>query len=233
VLYFQRDSVSPSVWHWSPNIDTGLTATELHTRVSLQQLGQTELLTANGLMTAATTQESLISEQRALVFFYLHTEWHYYEPLIKTLLRSSQIVALLTVILIALWVSTSTGRPIFTVMIVFTALLGLVLFSSLMLKALSLRTVLTMLITLQFGPSANRAVDYAGLSAVTGAAFGLLLLGLLHLPTRPSCPECHRNVNEDYRYCPFCNFVLKRNCARCAAPVDTRWNYCPSCSEDI
>ncbi|MEW6733477.1 MAG: zinc ribbon domain-containing protein [Acidobacteriota bacterium] len=233
IVFFERDTVRPKIWYWLPAVDTGLTATELYSRVSWQQLQQTQLLTANGAVTEAITPMSLINQPRALLIFYLHTEWNYREGLIKALLRATQVGALLSVLLIALWIYTFTHKRSFAILIVIMALLGLIAYSSLTLKALSLRTVLSMLITLQFGPNANRAADFSGLSMLVAAGFGLLMLGLLYLPARPACPNCGRNVNDDYRFCPFCNHTLKRNCTHCSAAVDTSWNYCPSCSKEI
>jgi hypothetical protein len=233
LIYFEKDSIRPAVWRWSPNVDTGLTATEVHTRASLQQLEQTALITAEGLTTEPITPTTLTNQRRALIFFYLHTEWYSGVAIIKALVRAIQALTLAIILLIAIWAYASTNRASFSVLIILLAALSLVIYSSLMLKALSLRTVLSMLITVQIGPNANRAGDFAGLSMLTGAGYGLVLLGLMHLTARPVCPDCKRDVSDDYRFCPHCNFVLKRNCARCAAPVDTRWNYCPSCSEDI
>ncbi len=233
VVLFEKDKVRPIAWFWSPSVDTGLTNTQLYTRVSLQQLEQTELLNINGLVSEVFSPETIANERRARIFFYLHTEWHYYEAWIKTLIRISQLLSLITVLLIAAWAYFSTNKLTSGLLVILTSIVGLIIYSSFMLKALSLRTILTMLITLQFGASANRASDFAGLSLLLGAAYALLLLGLLHLPSKSVCTSCKRNVKEDYRFCPFCNFALKRNCSRCAKAVDTRWNYCPSCSEEI
>jgi hypothetical protein len=233
IVYFDRNSVRPLFWHWSPIVDSSLKATEVHTRLSWQQLTETEIITAQGPVTGSITPTSLTEERRAMVLFYLYTEWRYGQPLIAALIRSSQAVALLTVLLIAAWVFTITGKLRFSLLVCFMAIAGLAIYGSIVLKALSLHTVLAMLITLQFGPAANKSVDFAGLSALIGTGYGLLLLGLVRLPARPACPECNRTVSDEFRFCPYCNHVLKHKCSRCAAPVDTRWNYCPSCSEDI
>jgi hypothetical protein len=233
VIYFDRNGVRPSSWYWSPMVNTSLTATELHTRLSWQQLTETELITAEGPVSGSITPTTLIDQRRAMVLFYIYTEWRDGQIPITVLIRALQVITVLTVLFIALWVFTLTQKIRYSLLVVVMALLGLVIYSSLVLKALSLHTILAMLITLQFGPGANKAVDFAPLSTLLGAGYGLLLLGLVYLPARPGCPECGRTVSDEYRFCPFCNFVLKHKCARCAAPVDTRWNYCPNCSEDI
>lgn len=233
IVLFERDIVRPVEWYWSPPVDTSLKATELQTRITLQQLEQSQLITANGLILETAFPDSMTKERRARVFFYLHTEWKHYEDWLKFLVRLCQFLAFVTVFLIAAWVYRSTHKITASFLVLIMSILGLAIYSSLMLKALSVRTVLTMLITLQFGASANRASDFAGLSLVIGAAYALLILGLLHLPSRSSCTNCKRSVKDDYLFCPFCNFALKRNCARCSNPVDIRWNYCPSCSEEI
>jgi hypothetical protein len=232
MIYFDAESVRATTCYWAPMVDTNLTATELHTKLAWQELTQTQLLTADGLIQGSITPTTYTNKRRALLFFSLHTEWQYHESIITVLLRSLQVATILTVSLISIWVFTLTHKLHLSALVILLALLGLVFYSSLMLKALSLRTVLTMLITLQFGPGANKAADFAGIGPLVGSCLGLLL-ALLYLPARPGCPDCGRTVNADYRFCPFCNFALKRNCSRCAASVDTHWNYCANCSEDI
>lgn len=233
IVLFERDVVRPIEWFWSPPVDTSLKATELQTRITLQQLEQSQLITQTGLVSELALPDSVSKERRARVFFYLHTEWKHYEDWLKLLVRICQFLAFTTVFLIAAWAYHSTGKITAIFLVLITSILGLAIYSSLMLKALSVRTILTMLITLQFGASANRTSDFAGLSLVAGAAYSLLILGLLNLPFRNSCTNCKRSIKDDYLFCPFCNFALKRNCARCSNPVDMRWNYCPSCSEEI
>lgn len=233
IVLFERDVVRPIEWYWAPPVDTSLKATELQTRITLQQLEQSQLVTINGLVPEIALPDSMAKERRVRVFFYLHTEWKHYEDWLKALVRLCQFLAFTTVFLLATWAYRSTQKITSSFLVIIMSILGLAIYSSLALKALSVRTILTMLITLQFGASANRASDFAGLSLVIGAAYALLILGLLHLPSRNSCTNCKRNVKDDYLFCPFCNFALKRNCARCSNPVDIRWNYCPSCSEEI
>ncbi len=233
IVLFESDVVRPIEWYWSPPVDTSLKATELQTRIALQQLEQAQLITASGLVSEIAFPDSMTKGRCARVFFYLHTEWKHYEDWLKILVRLCQLLAFTTILSISAWVYRSTGKITASFLVLIMSILGLAIYSSLMLKALSMRTVLTMLITLQFGASANRASDFAGLSLVAGAAYALLILGLLHLPFRTSCINCKRSVKDDYLFCPFCNFALKRNCARCSNPVDIRWNYCPSCSEEI
>lgn len=233
IVLFERDVVRPIEWFWSPSVDTSLKATELQTRITLQQLEQAQLITQNGLVSELALPDAMIKERYARVFFYLHTEWKHYEDWLKFLVRLCQTLAFATIFLIAAWAYRSTGKVTAIFLVLIMSILGLAIYSSLILKALSVRTILTMLITLQFGASANRASDFAGLSLVVGAAYSLLILGLLNLPFRNTCTNCKRSVKDDYLFCPFCNFALKRNCARCSNPVDIRWNYCPSCSEEI
>jgi RNA polymerase subunit RPABC4/transcription elongation factor Spt4 len=233
IVLFERDVVRPLEWYWAPPVDTSLKATELQTRITLQQLEQSQLVTSKGLVSELALPESVSNERRARVFFYLHTEWKHYEDWLKFLVRLCQFLAFSTVFLIAAWAYRSTKKITAIFLVFIMSFLGLAIYSSLMLKALSVRTVLTMLITIQFGASANRASDFASLGLVAGAAYSLLILGLLNLPFRYTCTNCKRSVKDDYLFCPFCNFALKRNCGRCSNPVDVRWNYCPSCSEEI
>lgn len=233
IVLFDKGETLPVAWYWAPPVDTSLMSTELYARASLQQLEQTQLITSKGLISETVFPDTLNNERRARIFFFLHTEWKYYDFFLKFLIRGSQILSFFTVLLIAIWAYLSTSKIFSSFLVLLNSILFLVIYSSLMLKALSVRTILSMIITLQLGAGANRASDFAGLSFLSGAIYALLLLGLLNLPSRTTCINCKRNVKEDYRFCPFCNFALKRNCLRCANPVDTGWNYCPSCSEEI
>jgi hypothetical protein len=233
IVLFDKGQTLPTAWYWSPPIDTSLTSTEIYTRVSLQQLEQTQIITSSGLTAETTSPNVLNNESRARIFFFLHTEWKYYEIILRFLIRASQFLSFLTVLLISLWAYFYTNKITSAFLVIGSSILSLVTYSSLTLKALSMRTILSMIITLQFGAGANRSGDFAGLSLLSGAIYILLIIGLLNLPSRNTCPNCKRNAKESYRFCPFCNFALKRNCLHCSSPVDVGWNYCPSCSQEI
>lgn len=233
IIYIDAYQTMPADWFWVPSDDLGLRTTQINTRAEIQQIQQTEILTSTGVMSEIITPDKIANQRRAVILFYLHIEWREWETLITILIRSCQIISLLTTLAIVLWVFLLTRRLWATLAILSSSFLGLVIYSSLMLRALSLRTVLSMILAIQIGPNAYQATDFVGLSLLAGAAYGLILLGLLRLPDRPGCPQCSKEINPNYHFCPFCNFTLKRNCSRCSTPVDIRWNYCPKCSEDI
>ncbi|MBL8150337.1 MAG: zinc ribbon domain-containing protein [Blastocatellia bacterium] len=233
IIFFEKDSVNPYLWFWLPKTDNSLKNRTVRTWGSLQQIEQTELILATGSAESYFDAEALTSQRRALIFFYLHIEWTHYEDMIRVAVRSTQLLALITIFAISFWVYLVTKRLGLAVFILFMSLAGLVVYSSILLKALSLRTVLQMLIAIQFGAKANKAVDFAGLFSVAGACYGLTLVGLLRLPVGTHCPGCNFKVAQHYRFCPQCNYLLKNNCRNCGAATDKNWHYCPNCSEEL
>jgi RNA polymerase subunit RPABC4/transcription elongation factor Spt4 len=47
-----------------------------------------------------------------------------------------------------------------------------------------------------------------------------------------NCFSCHREVGEDFKYCPYCSTQLKTDCTGCHKEIQTNWNTCPYCWED-
>jgi CheY-like chemotaxis protein/RNA polymerase subunit RPABC4/transcription elongation factor Spt4 len=46
----------------------------------------------------------------------------------------------------------------------------------------------------------------------------------------PRCHACHRAVEEDMAFCPWCAAAVERStCAGCARAVDAEWRVCPWC----
>ena len=46
----------------------------------------------------------------------------------------------------------------------------------------------------------------------------------------PRCPSCHRAVDEDMTYCPWCATAVDRTaCGGCSRTLDPEWRVCPWC----
>ena len=43
------------------------------------------------------------------------------------------------------------------------------------------------------------------------------------------CPKCGKNVNEDFKYCPYCEFKLYKDCSKCGKELRSDWKICPYC----
>jgi type IV pilus assembly protein PilB len=44
------------------------------------------------------------------------------------------------------------------------------------------------------------------------------------------CPSCHRGVEEDMAFCPWCATAVERQgCSGCSRTLDTEWRVCPWC----
>lgn len=43
------------------------------------------------------------------------------------------------------------------------------------------------------------------------------------------CPNCHRPVQDDFQFCPFCRVVLKQLCPACGRLLRLDWPHCPYC----
>jgi len=44
-----------------------------------------------------------------------------------------------------------------------------------------------------------------------------------------SCPGCRRQVEQQFRTCPFCGTTLRKECAACHAMIQEGWERCPQC----
>ncbi len=43
------------------------------------------------------------------------------------------------------------------------------------------------------------------------------------------CPNCHRRVEPDWMFCPYCHTQLKKACVSCGKLLDLEWDICPYC----
>ncbi|MDL2280761.1 zinc ribbon domain-containing protein [Selenomonadales bacterium OttesenSCG-928-I06] len=48
-----------------------------------------------------------------------------------------------------------------------------------------------------------------------------------------NCPECLKEVQEDFKVCPYCGCSLKLQCKNCGAKLEQDWKVCPHCQEKI
>lgn len=50
--------------------------------------------------------------------------------------------------------------------------------------------------------------------------------------SRP-CPNCGRDVEEDFIICPYCRTQFARRCGQCDRPLRLGWGVCPYCSTEV
>jgi type IV pilus assembly protein PilB len=46
---------------------------------------------------------------------------------------------------------------------------------------------------------------------------------------KPSCPECHRDVDDAFVACPHCGCTLRASCEGCGKAMSSAWSACPYC----
>jgi len=46
-----------------------------------------------------------------------------------------------------------------------------------------------------------------------------------------NCPHCNVNLEERYRFCPFCGGTVTPRCERCGKLLASNWKCCPNCGE--
>jgi RNA polymerase subunit RPABC4/transcription elongation factor Spt4 len=49
------------------------------------------------------------------------------------------------------------------------------------------------------------------------------------LELHPVCPSCHKPVEPDWLFCPYCHTQLKKQCVSCGKPLERDWDICPYC----
>ena len=47
------------------------------------------------------------------------------------------------------------------------------------------------------------------------------------------CPDCNRQVDSHFVYCPHCGKRLQAVCPGCEKPVENSWSVCPYCGEKL
>jgi RNA polymerase subunit RPABC4/transcription elongation factor Spt4 len=56
---------------------------------------------------------------------------------------------------------------------------------------------------------------------------------LQEIETRTACPNCKRQVEADYVYCPACRTRVKQECGQCGRLLLAGWLSCPYCGSVI
>jgi len=56
---------------------------------------------------------------------------------------------------------------------------------------------------------------------------------LQDLEERPRCPDCSRQVKDEWILCPDCHTTLKKICPNCHNGLHLSWNVCPFCGTHV
>lgn len=48
-----------------------------------------------------------------------------------------------------------------------------------------------------------------------------------------NCPGCNRRTQLDWKVCPDCYTLLKKNCHQCGKLMELPWNLCPYCGTPV
>ena len=73
-------------------------------------------------------------------------------------------------------------------------------------------------------------LDKAKVGRTTIEELGRVLEVSEHAAT--SCPGCGRQLNSEYRHCPFCRAVLRQMCGGCGKLLQAGWIGCAYCGEE-
>ena len=44
-----------------------------------------------------------------------------------------------------------------------------------------------------------------------------------------NCPKCSKEVQENFKFCPYCEYKLLKTCPKCQSEVKVEWKICPFC----
>jgi uncharacterized OB-fold protein len=47
------------------------------------------------------------------------------------------------------------------------------------------------------------------------------------------CPSCGRDVEPDWKVCPYCTETLTRVCSKCGTEARPEWKFCPYCTAEL
>lgn len=68
---------------------------------------------------------------------------------------------------------------------------------------------------------------------VMPGGIGAVLYFLLRQPLVSRCPACSTVVQNDFHFCPQCNFQLTASCGNCFRSVRTTDLYCTRCGHEL
>ncbi|TFG01078.1 MAG: zinc-ribbon domain-containing protein [Promethearchaeota archaeon] len=50
---------------------------------------------------------------------------------------------------------------------------------------------------------------------------------------KEKCPNCGKEIEEEWKKCPFCSKILKKDCPNCGKTLKVNWLSCPFCGFDF
>ncbi|HVC46247.1 MAG TPA: zinc ribbon domain-containing protein [Terracidiphilus sp.] len=68
---------------------------------------------------------------------------------------------------------------------------------------------------------------------VLPGGIGAVLYFLLRQPQMTRCPACATHVQNDFHFCPQCNYQLTASCGNCYRTVRTTDQFCTRCGHEL
>ena len=68
---------------------------------------------------------------------------------------------------------------------------------------------------------------------VMPGGIGAVLYFLLRTPLVSSCPACGTHVQDDFHFCPQCNYQLTASCGNCFRTVRATDQFCTRCGHEL
>ena len=68
---------------------------------------------------------------------------------------------------------------------------------------------------------------------VMPGGIGAVLYFLLRQPEVTRCPACSTHVQNDFHFCPQCNYQLTASCGNCFRSVRATDSYCTRCGHEL
>jgi hypothetical protein len=68
---------------------------------------------------------------------------------------------------------------------------------------------------------------------VMPCGIGAVLYFLLRSPLVSRCPSCSTHVQDDFHFCPQCDYRLTASCGNCFRSVRTTDQYCTCCGHEL
>jgi hypothetical protein len=65
------------------------------------------------------------------------------------------------------------------------------------------------------------------------SGIGFIVYFLLRQPLVMSCPKCNEHVDEDFNFCPRCNYQLNPTCSACKHGVRPADTFCAHCGNAL
>jgi hypothetical protein len=68
---------------------------------------------------------------------------------------------------------------------------------------------------------------------VVPCGIGAVLYFLLRAPLLSRCPACGTHVQNDFHFCPQCDYRLAASCGNCFRTVRTTDHFCTRCGHEL